>query len=448
MDKNVEMAKKLAEAVNNAGGRAYYVGGYVRDRLMNNPTKDIDVEIHGITCGQLERILDCLGSRLQIGESFGIYTLKGYDIDIALPRKEIRIGNGHRSFDVTVDPYLGTEKASARRDFTINSIMMDIISEEITDHYNGMEDLKNGILRHTNPHTFSEDSLRVLRAAQFAARFNFKVADETITLCRSIDITDLSRERVMGELTKAILKSNTPSVFFEFLKDVNKLDYWFPELKALIGIKQNPEFHPEGDVWTHTMIVLDCCADFRSKAEYPLGFMMLGLCHDMGKALCTESINGVIHSYGHEKLGLTAVNAFIRRLTDEKKLCRYVVNMTENHMKPFQCAGALSSVKATNKMFDRAFSSDDLVLFSLCDNCLKENTKEYRNNYRFLLDRLDLYKETMSRPFVTGKDLISAGLKPDKNFSEILQYAHKLRLAGVNKESALKQTVSFAAKLH
>ena len=179
---NLNMSRKIAALVNELGGKTYYVGGMVRDELLGIESKDVDIEVHGITPGQLENILDSVGEKLKIGASFGIFSLRGYDIDIAMPRTEQATGRGHRDFEVFIDPFLGVEKAATRRDFTVNALMKDVLTGEITDCFGGIEDLKNGILRHVNDKTFVEDPLRALRAGQFAARFNFKIAPEFSTV--------------------------------------------------------------------------------------------------------------------------------------------------------------------------------------------------------------------------------------------------------------------------
>ena len=260
---DLDMAKKIAEKVDAAGGCAYYVGGYVRDLLLGNPGKDIDIEIHGISPDELKKILSSVGDLLEYGESFGIFGLRGYSIDIAMPRKEECRGKGHRDFDIFVDPHIGTLGAAKRRDFTINAMMQNVLTGEIVDHFCGREDLSNRIIRHIAPDSFTEDPLRVLRGAQFAARFEFSVAKETIELCRGMDISTLTRERIMGELEKALIKAEKPSIFFEVLRKMNQLSVWFPELEALIGVEQNKKYHSEGDVWVHTMMVLDVATKYK-----------------------------------------------------------------------------------------------------------------------------------------------------------------------------------------
>ena len=213
--------------------------------------------MHGVQPDDLRAILEQFGEVITIGKSFGVYAVRGYDLDIAIPRKEKNTGRGHRDFEIYTDPFLGVEAAARRRDFTINALMQDVLTGEIVDCFGGQEDLKNGIIRHIDPESFVEDPLRVLRAAQFAARFEFTVADETMDLCRDIDLSALPAERVTAELKKALCKGRKPSIFFEVLREMDQLDCWFPELVSLIGLEQDPIFHPEGDVWTHVMAALD-----------------------------------------------------------------------------------------------------------------------------------------------------------------------------------------------
>jgi len=446
-DMNTEMAEKIAEKVFDLGGSTYYIGGFVRDQIRGKENKDVDIEVHGIPPHRLEEILDSLGERISIGESFGIYNLKGYSLDIAMPRKEENRGKGHRDFDVCVDPDIGTYKAALRRDFTINALMQNVLTGEIIDHFGGIEDIQRGIIRHVYSETFAEDPLRVLRAAQFAARFGYTVSQDTVSLCRTMDLSGLPKERIMGELEKALLKSEKPSVFFETLRSMEQLDVWFPELAHLVGVEQNPRHHAEGDVWNHTMMVLDAAASFRDNAKNPLGFMLSAVTHDFGKALCTQVVNGEIHAYRHEVLGLPLVETFMKRLTSEKALIEYVRNLSQFHMMPNMLAADRSSVKATNKMFDSSVDPEGLICLAAADKQGKISPNDSGVNDEFLYDRLKIYREYMERPYVMGRDLIDAGLKPSKVFSECLALAHKLRLAGVDKESALRQTLALARKM-
>ena len=236
---------------------------------------------------------------------------------------------------------------------------------------------------------------------------------------------------------------------------MDQLDVWFSELKALIGVEQNPRFHAEGDVWTHTMMVINEAAKLRRETAEPegeavaspLGFMLAAVTHDFGKAITTEVKNGVIHAYDHETKGLPLIETFLKRLTNETKLIEYVLNLSEYHMKPNVVAGVKSSVKTTNKMYDQSVDPEALIRIGSADALGKLPPEDTKANEAFLRERLAIYRDYMVRPFVAGRDLVEAGLTPGPDFSDILAYAHKLRLAGVEKDNALKQTLVYARKL-
>lgn len=440
------IAERIAEYVRDAGGRTFYVGGFVRDRLLGIENKDVDIEVHGIQPAALYSILEKTGEPLSYGRSFGVFALKGEDIDIAMPRREHATGSGHRDFEIDVDPFIGTLEAARRRDFTINSMMEDVLTGEIVDHFGGRRDIDEGVIRHIDPDTFIEDPLRVLRGAQFAARFNFAIAPDTIELCRGIDLSTLSRERVEEELKKALLKADKPSIFFESLRAMDQLDIWFPELKQTIDLEQDPVFHPEGDVWTHTMEVIDRAAAFRDRVSDPYSFMLLALTHDLGKIVTTEEKKGRIHAYEHEVKGMPLVEAFVGRLTSEKSVKDYVFNMVPLHMRPNVAAYSKPVLKSTNRMFDAAVAPGDLIWFAEADKPVVSGSDAFSGDREFLLERLRTYEETMAKPYVMGRDLIEAGLEPGEDFGEILAYAHKLRLAGIEKDSAMKQVLTYARK--
>ncbi len=430
--------KQIAQLVKEKGGRTFYVGGYVRDKLLKIENKDVDIEIHGITEEQLQYILKQVGNPISYGKSFGVYSLKGHNIDIALPRSEKAIGKGHKDFKIDVDPFIGFKQAARRRDITINALMQDVLTDEILDYYNGLDDLKNKIIRQVDSSTFIEDPLRVLRVAQFASRFKFTVAAETIELCKTIDLTYLTKERVEEELKKCLLKGKKPSIFFDTLNKMNQLDYWFKEIKDLIGLKQDSIYHPEGDVYIHTMQVIDRAVKYRDKCK-AYEFMLLCLTHDFGKIISSENINGRIHAYEHEIKGVPIVEEFIKRITNRKEVIAYLKNMVPLHMLPNKYASDNSRIKKTNKMFYEAIEPKDLIYFSYCD-------KGNEDNLKYLNERYEEYKSMMLKPYVTGNDLIKAGIKQDKNFHELMEYATKLRLAQVDKDIALKQVIAYYNK--
>ncbi len=449
-DKNKEMAHKIAEAVSAAGGRTFYVGGYVRDQILGRDNKDIDIEVHNIPVRTLEEILDGLGERLMMGASFGIMGLRHYEIDVAMPRSEKATGRGHKDFEVFVDPFIGMEKAAVRRDFTMNALMQDVLSGEILDFFGGVEDIHNRFIRHVNDRTFTEDPLRVFRAAQFAARFGFTVAENTTALSSTVDVTALPGERILGELEKALLKAKKPSIFFEELRKMDQLSVWFPEAEALIGVEQDPVHHPEGDVWMHTMLVLDRAAELRDQAKEPLWFMLSALCHDFGKALVSFGDDGRIHAYGHEREGLPLVHRFLERITREVRANEYILNMTELHMQPNRNAEHDSRKKSFMKMFDRSVCPEDLLLLAKADalgrGISEAEISAYAETETSLREILAEYHELMSRPYLRGRDLIEAGVEPGPLMGEGLEFAHKIRLAGRPKEEQLTQTIGYIRK--
>lgn len=445
-DKNIQMAHSIARAVAERGGHTFYVGGFVRDRLLGKANKDVDIEVHGVTPAQLEEILSALGECVKMGANFGVFGLKHYDVDIAMPRQESATGRGHKDFEVFVDPFLGTKKAAQRRDFTINALMEDVLTGEIVDEFGGVEDLRRGVIRHVKDESFVEDPLRVLRAAQFAARFEFTIASETIALCRGMDVSALSRERIVGEMDKALLKAKRPSIFFETLREMNQLSDWFAELRDLIGVEQDPIHHPEGDVWTHTMMVLDAAAALRGDAAYPAGFMISALCHDFGKAVAFQIKDGRIHAYGHELKGVPLAETFVKRLTSEAKLCAYVKNMVELHMRPNMLVAQKAGEKAYMKMFDLAVSAPDLLMLAKADHLGRTKIDSYEENERVLAEKFARYRERMAQPEVRGTDLMEAGMAPGPAFKTALELAHKLHLAGVERDTALKQVLAESRK--
>lgn len=412
-NRDIEMARRVAEAVARAGGRVYYVGGFVRDRLMGLDNKDVDIEVHGVPVATLEGILDALGERTAMGASFGIMGLRHYGLDIAMPRSERATGRGHRDFEVFVDPFIGAEKAALRRDFTMNALMQDVLSGEILDFFGGQADIRARRVRHVNDVSFAEDPLRVFRAAQFAARFDFDVVPETVALCAGMDVAALPPERVMGEMEKALMKAERPSVFFEELRKMRQLGVWFEALDAL----------PE-DGWRRMTAALDGAAALRGEARQPLAFMSAAAC---------------------AALDADAAKGFLSRLTREVSLTRYVLNMAE-------CLPGLDELLRSDAgtdpwmaLFDASVCPEDMLLLARALHSPEDvGWTEKEAGLRALLE---LYRQRMDRPFVMGRDLMAAGVKPGPAMGEALKYAHELRLAGVDRDSQLKMTLAYLETL-
>ncbi len=442
-EQDMILSQRIAAAVCAAGGRACYVGGFVRDRLMGIECKDIDIEVSGISPAQLRHALGALGSAYEKGASFGVLGIRGSDVDIAMPRTESRTGAKHTDFDVCVDPYLPPREACRRRDFTINAMMQDVLTGEILDFYGGRADLRDRVIRCVCPETFVEDALRAFRGAQFAARLNARIDDGTMALCRGMDVTQLSMERILGETEKALLKAERPSAYFDALRDMDHLKEFFPEIQALIGVPQNPKYHPEGDVYTHTMLVLDVAAALHDRARQPMAFMLAALTHDLGKSVATQvQPDGRITAYEHELLGLDIVDRQLRRITNNKQVIAAVLNHVKLHMRPNMLAGANSKKRKSREMFDLSLCPEDLILLSRADATGKLDAPYDERYDAWLRMRLEDYRACVDRPMVGGKDLIEAGVAPGPDFAELIHRARMLHFSGLEKQNALKQVLS------
>ena len=237
---------KVCQAVHDAGGRAMLVGGWVRDYLLGSQSKDFDIEVYGLEPSRLRAVLETIASVNTVGEQFSVYKLAfksqdegRFEIDVSIPRRESKSGRGHRGFVIEGDPQMTFEEAARRRDFTINAILYDPLTDETVDPFGGARDLRQRVLRAVAADTFIEDSLRVLRAVQFAARFEMTVDPQTVELCRTIDLTDLPRERIWGEMEKLLTFANQPSIGLDCALELGVLDKLFPEIRALAGSRND-----------------------------------------------------------------------------------------------------------------------------------------------------------------------------------------------------------------
>ena len=285
-------AVAIAQLVKDHGGRALVVGGFVRDRLLGLASKDLDIEVFGVPETELRALLERRRPVEIVGQAFAVYKLG--PIDVALPRRESKTGRGHKGFTVTGDPDMTPEEAARRRDFTINAISWDPLTGEYVDPVRGRADLDQRVLRVVDRATFADDSLRVLRALQLTARFGLEVLDETKAICRAIQLDDLPAERIWGEFEKLLLRAQRPSPGFALAREIGVTPALLPEMHALIDCPQEPDWHPEGDVWTHTLMVIDQAATANADLDRPrLASIMLGaVCHDLGKPATTAGSIG------------------------------------------------------------------------------------------------------------------------------------------------------------
>lgn len=427
------------------------VGGCVRDSLLNIPSKDYDVEIFNINCtNTIKTCLEKFGKVNEVGKSFGVLILstQNYDFDFALARVEKKVDLGHRGFEITPNANLSFEEASLRRDFTINSIGYNYFEKKYLDPHNGIKDLENKILRHIKDETFIEDPLRVYRAIQFASRFSFTLDSKTFLLCEKMVLNDelkeLPKERVFEELKKLFLKSPKPSLGFELLKDLGVLKH-FPQLQALVACIQDEEYHPEGDVWVHTLMTLDEMAKLKTGDEYRDLYLFCALlCHDLGKPFCTEiTEEGRVTSHKHEALGVQPTIDFLKLITDEKKFIEKITPLVKNHLAPFQLYKAESSLKAVKRLSLKC-SIEDLCIVCLAD-CKGRTIPDKDKCDKAVSWVLNKAREmnissNALTPLVQGRDLIAMGMKPSKEFKMILEKALDLQIEeNLEKEEILEK---------
>lgn len=421
--------REIARRVRDAGGRALLVGGCVRDRLFGGQPKDFDFEVYGLSPERLKATLAQAFALDLVGASFGVLKIKGHDIDVALPRRETKLGLGHRAFEMACDPDLSLEEASARRDFTVNAIYRDPLTDEILDPWDGRADLAQRRLRHVSPH-FAEDPLRVLRGMQFIARFGLRPAQETIALCRTMTPEGLAPERLMGEWSKLLVQGVWISHGLAFLRSVNWVNY-YPELKRLIGCRQDPEWHPEGDVWNHTLDCLDRFARRRDAERDPEDEALLVglavLCHDFGKPSCTryDPAKRRIRSLGHDEAGVAPATSFLRRLTREERLLRDVPPLVRLHMRPYAMWRAQCSDAAIRRLATQVCSIEALVRVAAADNTGEEACQWLLSAAHRLA-----VADAAPKPLVQGRHLIARGLRPGPRFGELLKRAYEAQLDG------------------
>jgi tRNA nucleotidyltransferase (CCA-adding enzyme) len=433
---------ELAKIVERHGGRAMLVGGCVRDALMGIEPKDWDLEIYGIEPRKLREILDGFGKVDAVGEAFTVYKI-GQDLDIALPRREKKVSRGHKGFIVEGDPQMSFAEAAKRRDFTINAIIQDALTGEIVDVYGGRADIENKILRVVSRETFAEDSLRVLRAAQFAARFGFEIDAETIEICRSIDLTDLPKERIWGELEKLLIKAEKPSIGLRYFYDLGIAEQLFPELVALVGVPQEAEWHPEGNVDVHTLMVVDEARKLIDDLPYAkkVTVMLGALCHDFGKPATTQFFNGRWRSHAHDEAGVEPTSSLLDKLgiytLDGYDAREQIVQLVRYHLLPGMFYKSQPGDGAFRRLA-RKVEPDLLYRVARADSLgrnpewlPKEKWFKAEAQEWFINRVRELKVENQApKPILMGRHLIDLGLKPSARFKKILDVVYEKQLDG------------------
>ena len=454
-----EKVTALSKAIYDAGGRALLVGGCVRDTLMGAQPKDWDLEVYQLDAQHLRRILDQFGPVNVVGEAFTVYKL-GRHLDVSIPRRERKSGRGHKAFIIEGDPEMSVADAARRRDFTINAILQDPLTKELIDPFEGRLDLERRILRAVSVDTFAEDSLRVLRAAQFASRFQFDIDPRTVELCRSIDLSDLPAERIWGEMEKLLLQSSRPSVGLEWLRRLGVLEKLFPEIQSLIGVPQDPEWHPEGDVFIHTQLAIDRARELIDDLSYArqVTVMLATLTHDFGKPATTEMIEGRWRSRGHEEAGVAPTESFLNRLNvhtiDNYNVRTQVIALVREHLKPGEF------YKKRDEVGDGAFRrlarrcEPDLLYRVAKADSLGRNAEWVPRNQWYGADAQEWFiqrtkelevEQRPPEPLLLGRHLLELGLEAGPRIGEITRAVYEMQLDG--RVRAVDEAIAEAKKI-
>ena len=447
---------EIALAARSAGGRALVVGGWVRDRLLGHPSKDADVEIFGIAQDRLPSLLAAFGRVEPVGQSFPVYKVvspdDGSQIDVALPRRESKSGRGHKGFDVQGDPDMSIEEAARRRDFRVNAIAWDPLTGAFEDPFDGRGDLDRRLLRAVDLTTFGDDSLRVLRAVQFAARFEFALDADTAALCRTIPLDDLPAERVWGEIEKLLLIARRPSIGLALALDLGVVDRLLPELTPMVGCPQEPEWHPEGDVWVHTLMVVDQARHRNGDLDRPrLATVMLGaVCHDLGKPATTAFVDGRIRSLDHEQAGVEPTLHVLDRLNvhtmDGFDVRAQVVGLVAHHLKPGMYHKAAN---VGDGAFRRLALKVDLELLARLAraDCLGRTGNFDCSAMDWFVARARALgvEHRAPEPLVRGRDLLALGMSPGPKVGDVLKQIYERQLDG--EIASVEEGVEAAKKL-
>lgn len=459
----VEAILKLAETVKaHESARALLVGGFVRDLLLDLSPTDADVEVYGVEAETLEKILaDLFPGRVNlVGRAFGVFKIpidQGYELDVALPRRESKTGTGHKDFAVVGDPSLDPKEATRRRDFTVNAILFDPLTNDIIDPWDGEKDVKDGLLRMVDANHFGEDPLRVYRAVQFAARFEFTIEPTTFDLLRSMiakgELVHLPPERITEEWRKLLLKAKRPSIGLELMRTLGIIERDYPELQAMIGVEQDPEWHPEGDVWTHTLMCLDAAAKLAQSDAFTqterLQITLGTLCHDLGKPSTTAIApkQGVmrIRSLGHEDAGVIPTETFCARLRFGEDVNKGAVMGAREHLKPGILNRAAKKdgwtetqyTNAVRKLLKRIHPISWRVLVAISEADHRGRTLPdaqapgYPDGERLAETiRKHHLDESPTKPLLSGEDLAALGISPGPEMGRIIRIIEDARDKG------------------
>ena len=436
----------IIKVIIQAGGRLLLVGGAVRDLLLGIPIKDLDIEVHGLNIESLEKLLKQFGHVRLVGKQFGVLRVDGINADFSLPRKD----SSGRKPEVVIDPAMSVEDAFKRRDLTINAIGIDLETYELLDPFNGQKDLEKKTLRAVDKKLFLEDPLRFYRVMQFMARFSMEPDKELNEIVKNMDLQEVSVERIQDEFAKMLRKSEKPSVGIRWLKKIGRLKELFPELAALIDVPQRPDYHPEGDVFTHTMQAVDAAVQLAKELprKERLVLMYAALCHDLGKPETTQMKDGEYTSYGHAQAGVPLTQKLLKRITRNKQLIDTVKKLVNHHMAPLNLVLGNAKLSAYKRLANKLAPETNIAMLGLlvkADRLGRVGPKGHVEKNS--LDRVEQFLSNAQKAVVTNKpeepllhgrdikDLVEAGPK----MGNLLKQAYEIQLEeGIADKELLK----------
>jgi tRNA nucleotidyltransferase (CCA-adding enzyme) len=425
--------RKIEQLVRRASGRTWLVGGSVRDLVLGQQPRDLDLEVTGVPPGQIHALLTEHFSVQFVGKAFAVFKLQGLPVDLSIPSRTLSDDTSLPGLLRQADPNMPIDEALARRDFTINAMAWDPDTLELRDPFNGRGDLDARILRHAS-NRFAEDPLRVLRGMQLAARLELTVAPETVALCQTLSQEGQPSERLWEEWKKLLLQGRKPSLGLQFLRHCGWLRF-YPELASLEGCPQDPIWHPEGDVWIHTLHCLDWFAAERTGDEPDDLAVGLGvLCHDFGKPVTTKEEYGHVSSRGHESEGTGPTQRFLERLTNQHSLIDEVVPLVLCHLRPRALHDANASDSAVRRLARQVQRIDRLVRVARADHAGRP-PKQFDGfpAGEWLLARarqLEVDRQTPS-PIIMGRHLLELGIQPGPDMGRLVDDCYEAQLDGV-----------------
>lgn len=418
---------QIIKTLKNAGGKPYLVGGFVRDLVIGRTPGDADIEVYNMSASQVEKALMAFGAIDIIGKSFGVYKIPGVVCDISLPRTDSKTGGTHRDFAITCDGGMSFELATKRRDFRCNALLLDPIRGDIIDPHGGLEDIAAHRLAIVDPVTFLDDNLRILRFCRFASQLGWGWDNETLALLKKGTLNYISPERFWVEFSKLLL-GDYPEIGLTALELCGAIRY-FPELDILHKIQQDPQWHPEGNVWIHTKLVV------RNMREHTgdISLMLAALCHDMGKASTTKFSKGRIRALGHDEAGVWPARRFLQQIKCPKDIEEKVIALVRNHLAPMYLitgnSGPAGFRRLARKLSLSGATLEELEILARCDSLGRGGkASSVRTCDKFLGKIHELgIKYKAPKDVVMGRHLISLGMEPGKHFRKILDRCREIQ---------------------